>query len=206
MGFKGKVYIADGTGDGNVPAVTLAQANTLFSRIVNYYVDTAERDAAAAGMNSTEKFGTVCWVGSVKSYFYWDGDSWESLATTKAFTTTRTAIAETASVTPAEILSNTVALPPGNRLVEINASCNVLAVATGAGWKPSAYVTGQNLAFGLMGQRTLASGETDTLSRAPWWLTCSGTVTFKVFMLNTAGTGVCRFSDVFLNVIDHGPA
>lgn len=83
MAFKGKVYVADDSLGADVIAASQKQAESIFSRIVNYYATEAERDAATsltgspAPMTAAEKLGMKCYVDTRKSWYGWDGSAWQ---------------------------------------------------------------------------------------------------------------------------------
>lgn len=219
MSYIGKVRVHDVTEPASVAVGTANMGRSIFTRIVTYYATETERDnettssptGVGVKMTDAEKRAMVCWVDSRGGFCYWDPTSgdWEWVSVHRKVTGgTRASAADSASITPGAVIPLApVALPPGNRLLHIEASGVIQNLQPISGTAQGRLFVTPGLPDGdsWLQSPILAPLEQITVSR-PWYVVASGTVQFQLYGLMVQGTasGV-RFTNTWIQVFDEGP-
>lgn len=210
------IYYSAGSDSPNLAAITVLQETSMKARIVQQFATVAARDAAFAGILAegavgckayiVDRAGHCSYVKKVGGAYGWTWDPQQNIIT---LATRPSAAAVTGAGTPVAIINAAaVTLPPGNRLIRVDAATIAgNANAFGGGIvQPRAYVSGTNIPDGerwLQGA-PVGGGYQYTLSRS-FLKVCSGTVQFELYGIGVNGPDNVNFSSSTLTVIDCGP-
>ncbi len=233
MGFKGKVYIPDGSAAPNVVDEMLTSATSFYSRINNFCATQTDRNTLAATMTTAEKLGTRIWVDERKGWCTFDGDDWiwepqrnrVYLGYQPATLTSNTTVPGSLNVD----MLTPYSLPPGNRRVHVawgtvlkNSSPVVGSPPTGnrvggrvtplgAGGSDIGIPDGRNYAEGFLPAEAAGTGFQQQVSNEAFVI-LSGNIQLKLFGLSVAGSpggnaaNNVSFSHSWMSVYDLGPA
>lgn len=213
MGSRGKVYVPDGSSQPSFTVHGDALATSIFTRITTFYATESERNTETVvptKMSAAQKLGMRCWVDERKGFCFWDGSAWRWEPQRNVLMDGRRSAAAESSgsaLVPIILMSNT-ALPPGDRRLQIIASCNMVALATGNSL-PRAVVSGPGIAAseGAVAGVSLFAGFPFSAART-WTVVTSGTVSYNMYGQDAHPTApvAVRFTDSILQVFDLGPA
>lgn len=211
------VYYAAGTDAANVPAVSAALELSIRDRIVQQFASVSARDAAFATDITNGAVGMKCYIvdrAGHCSYVKKSGGAygwvWDPQQNLLVNATRALPAAVTGAASPVVVIAAApISLPPGNRLIRVEAATVAGNANTfgGAIVQPRAYVDGTNIPDGerwLQGAPVGGAYEF-TVSRG-WWKLCSGTVQFQLYGLGVNDADNVRFSSSSLVVIDCGPS